>query len=371
MLWKFSKNGEFSTKSAYRIANQSENNVVQFSGQWIWKLDIVPKIINFLWLCLHGSIPVKEVLAGRGINCDALCPLCREQNESILHLLRDCVFARNLWHKLEVPPTHVLSFTDGLEAWLKANCLSEVRHKGGIPWCTLFLYTVWSLWRNRNSVVFENSVPNSTLEKICLSQAKEFHFCVSKVNQAAPRIWIPIKWSKPPHGWCKLNTDGASFGNPGKAGGGGLIRDSEGRWLKGFSRAIGHTTSVVAELWAVRDGLNLAIQLGISCLEVELDAKIVVELLENNDSTNFKFSPVLHDCRYLLTRFTQVRVAHVYREVNRCADFLAKHGCCLRVDFAMYDTPPSVELDRLLLADVNGLYYYRQIASTLASVATL
>ena len=98
---------------------------------------------------------------GRGINCDALCPLCREQNESILHLLRDCDFARNLWHKLEVPPTHVLSFTDGLEAWLKANCLSVVRHKGGIPWCTLFLYTVWSLWRNRNSVVFENSVPKA------------------------------------------------------------------------------------------------------------------------------------------------------------------------------------------------------------------
>ena len=43
----------------------------------------------------------------------------------------------------------------------------------------------------------------------------------------------------------------------------------------------------------------------------------------------------------------------------------------MRVDFAIYDTPPSVELDRLLLADVNGLYYYRQIASTLASVATL
>ena len=43
----------------------------------------------------------------------------------------------------------------------------------------------------------------------------------------------------------------------------------------------------------------------------------------------------------------------------------------MRVDFAIYDTPPFVELDRLLLADVNGLYYYRQIASTLASVATL
>ena len=205
---------------------------------------------------------------------------------------------------MEVPPTHVLSFVDGLEAWLKANCLSVVLHKGCIPWCLIFLYTVWSLWRNRNSVVFENSVPNSTLEKVCLSQAKEFHYCVSKVKQATPRIVIPIKWSKPLPGWCKLNTDGASLGNLGKAGGGGLICDSEGRWIKGYSRSIGHTTSVVAELWAVRDGLNLAIQLGISCLEVELDGKIIVELLENTNSTNIKISPLLHDCRFLLTRFT-------------------------------------------------------------------
>ena len=320
---------------------------------------------------MHGSIPVKEVLAGRGINCDALCPICREHNESILHLLRDCVFARNLWHKLEVPPTHVLSFADGLKAWLKANCLSVVLHKGCIPWCPIFLYTVWSLWRNRNSVVFENSVPDSTLEKVCLSQAKQFHYCVSKVKQATPRIVIPIKWSKPLPGWCKLNTDGASLGNLGKAGGGGLIRDSEGRWINGYSRSIGHTISVVAELWAVRDGLNLAIQLGISCLEVELDAKIIVELLENTNSINIKISPLLHDCRFLLTRFTQVRVAHVYREVNRCVDLLAKQGCCMREDFVIFYTSLSVELDRLMLSDVNGLYYYRQIASTMASVASL
>ena len=64
-------------------------------------------------------------------------------------------------------------------------------------------------------------------------------------------------------------------------------------------------------------------------------------------------------------------MADVYREVNRCADLLAKQGCCMRVDFVIHDTPPSVELDRLLLADVNGLYYYRQIASTMASVAGL
>ena len=38
-------------------------------------------------------------------------------------------------------------------------------------------------------------------------------------------------------GWFKLNSDGASYGNPGKAGGGGIIRDCNGLWIKGFARS--------------------------------------------------------------------------------------------------------------------------------------
>ena len=98
---------------------------------------------------------------------------------------------------------------------------------------------------------------------------------MNKAKQIAPRIAIPVKWSKPFPGWHKLNIDGASLGNPGKASGGGLIRDSEERWVRGYSRSIGHATSVMAELWALRDGLKLAVQLGIGCLEVELDARLL------------------------------------------------------------------------------------------------
>ena len=112
--------------------------------------------------------------------------------------------------------------------------------------------------------MFENGIPSPKLDKFCLGQAREFHFCVSKINQVSSKTSIPVRWNKPSIGWHKLNTDGASIGNPGKAGGGGVIRYCHGVWVKGYSRSIGYTTSVFVEWCALRDGLILAIQLGIN-----------------------------------------------------------------------------------------------------------
>ena len=74
ILLKFSKDGEFSMKSACDIANPPQEQDLQFQGQWIWKLDMLPKIVNFLWLCLHNNVPVRDMLASRGINCEGRSP---------------------------------------------------------------------------------------------------------------------------------------------------------------------------------------------------------------------------------------------------------------------------------------------------------
>ena len=62
----------------------------------------------------------------------------------------------------------------------------------------------------------------------------------------------------------------------GKARGGGIIWDQNGKWVTSFLRSIGITTNVEAELWALRDGLKLCIANNIQVVEGELDAKVVV-----------------------------------------------------------------------------------------------
>ncbi|KAK9283712.1 hypothetical protein L1049_011962 [Liquidambar formosana] len=65
-------------------------------------------------------------------------------------------------------------------------------------------------------------------------------------------------WSPPPLEWVKLYTDSSSIGNPWPTGAGGFIIGPDGRLIVGFIRNVGTSNSVAAELWALRDGLQLA-----------------------------------------------------------------------------------------------------------------
>ena len=111
---------------------------------------------------------------------------------------------------------------------------------------------------------------------------------------------IQVKWKLPSPGWFKLNTDGLALGCPGPAGGGGLISDDHGKWVKGFLRRIGKVSSLEAELWAIRDGLTLCTHLQIQDLLIELDAKAVISLVTCNKESFAQYAPLIDDCRNLL-----------------------------------------------------------------------
>ena len=81
-----------------------------------------------------------------------------------------------------------------------------------------------------------------------------------------------------------MNTDGSATGNSSIAGGGGLIRDENGEWVTGFARRIGSTNSFLAELWALRDGLQLCLQANMHSVIIELDAKAIVDAFNSPTS---------------------------------------------------------------------------------------
>ena len=181
LIWRLTKDGEFSIALAYMLASKDDDEANSFTGGWVWKIDTLLRIQSFLWLCHHRSIPVREMLANRGIQCDTTCLHCRNANESAIHLLRECPYAMQIWRKIGIPTTMEASYNLEMLQWLKANCLSS--HdilSNGVPWKILFAFTVWNLWKHRNRVVFENSVLNPRLHYTSIKQAVDYFYCIGK-----------------------------------------------------------------------------------------------------------------------------------------------------------------------------------------------
>lgn len=86
------------------------------------------------------------------------------------------------------------------------------------------------------------------------------------------------RWQPPPKHSLKLNFDGASKGNPGNAGFGGIFRDYKGSPILIFYGNIGWDTNNSAELEGLWQGLRLAQNLSYKLLEIEGDSQILINL---------------------------------------------------------------------------------------------
>ncbi|XP_050273143.1 uncharacterized protein LOC126716155 [Quercus robur] len=327
LQWAFSKNGFFSLKSAYLLARGlNPLNLDTVLVAWVWKVEAFPKIQFFLWLCLHNSVPTREVLDSRGLSLDPICSLCHQSIETIDHLLRGCEYARDFWQQLQFLNCMRETFNLPISEWLEAS---------------------WKVDRS----CFKKSIKDSV----------EFFSIGLHAKLPKAKSVIAVGWEKPPMGWAKLNSDRSAFGNTGRAGGGSVIRDHDGHWLKGYARPLGCTNSCMAELWALRDGLLIAKEMGINNLIIELDALSVV-LLMNNNTANLLMKPLLTDCKNLVREISNKQIVHIYREANQCADALAKLGASSLDSFVIFLYPPPM-VENILAFDKACLRCNRLIIS--------
>lgn len=216
-----------------------------------------------------------------------------------------------------------------------------------------------------NKFAMENTPfsPNEIIKKI-LPRSTEHFYSFPATNSSPHPTSINICWHPPPTGYFKLNTDGLVLhSNHGKANASGLIRDSSGSWIRGFTRKIGITHSMAAELWGLCDGLTLANQLNIKKLYIETDAKAMVTLLCTPISiASHPCSSLIYDCKHLLQLFEEAHIHHIFQEGNHCTDLLAKEGASSIADFVLYPNPPPFLLYQLH-ADSWGVSYPRHCNS--------
>lgn len=191
----------------------------------------------------------------------------------------------------------------------------------------------------------------------------EFWAINGPVGRQIKRSLTHVCWGKPPPNTIKLNMDGAALPNPGRAAGGGVFRDSSGCWISGFCRNIGFASSLEAELWALRDGLSIAVEKQVPNLEVEIDCSVALNLFHFKElcSSHFLFS-LVSDCRNLASMIPRCSIKHIFREGNGVADCLSKFGLKTGHGLHLLDLPPP-SASFFIFSDIAGSCFPRLVCN--------
>jgi ribonuclease HI len=151
-------------------------------------------------------------------------------------------------------------------------------------------------------------------------------------------------WTAPKKGRLKLNFDGSSMpkSKSRRSSIGGVYRDHTGKFVLGYAEKIGQVTSSVAELVALKRGLEFALENGWRDISIEGDFKGAVDAI----ASGLRFRAKKDREQYrkiaaILTRLGKTTVSHVLRKGNKVAHCFAELGQKEAAQRLWRDTPPD------------------------------
>ncbi|GKU94169.1 hypothetical protein SLEP1_g7697 [Rubroshorea leprosula] len=162
--WEHSKEGNYSTKTAYRLlANEQNGRETTSIYKRVWNPIIPSKISAFNWQLLQDRIPTKSNLQRKGIISglgDRKCALCEGEVEDSSHLFLKCRVAKWLWK--------ACGKWWGISVNLENNCWKSFEQFGvqakeacvKEAWDCIWNVVVWSVWLARNQKIFRDSDVN-------------------------------------------------------------------------------------------------------------------------------------------------------------------------------------------------------------------
>ena len=331
------------------------------SWNYNWSNTTLPKIDLFTWTLLHGRILTGENLEKKGIAGPFRCPLCAIAGETITHLFFTCSYAKsvwkgalNSWGGLRRMPEDI---HDCLHNWERLY-QGELCEKKGVRSCWLKIPKLicWCLWKERNYRIFQDKkhppckivikIQALLMEIISISKlpsnkgsltekerewmrnvkpladnfvaAKQMEAWEIRMDNSQFGIWLKERKI------FKLFFDGASKGNPGKAGGGGVITNADGEVVVEYSWNIGYETNNIAEAYGLWQGLKQLLVKKVDEVMVFGDSRIIIQAMNGGrKSDNNRIARLSRRIRSISKLFRKVRFYHILRDLNALADMSA------------------------------------------------
>jgi ribonuclease HI len=365
--WGWGQTGVYSAKQGY-LQMQSKKDSVHPEGVWkqIWECFSIPKINFFFWTLFQNKILTGENLCKRNILGPHRCVFCKKALETTVHIFLECEYAQKTWTSfltgLNVRPPVNSSISEMFVSW-KARYPHSIAAKSlwSKVWTAVPKYVCWKLWLSRNDIIFNQT--EITAEKVA---GKAKNLLIETLRQSRVKdnslrdeesIWLggftptssPSSFSRPipkenwqirdnlegfqkwwkSQGKCTIFFDGASKGNPGRSGAGGIIYLPNGS-KESFSWGLGIKTNNQAEVLSLLKACQLARKRNPKEIVVFGDSELLIKALRknkrfNDPALNKQMTRVIR----LLKEIPSVQIFHILRELNSEADSLANIGCNL------------------------------------------
>ncbi|MQM08799.1 hypothetical protein Taro_041657 [Colocasia esculenta] len=208
-----------------------------------------------------------------------------------------------------------------------------------------FMSAIWEIWCSRNRARFQEQgmsakhIVNKTMLSVHavssnfktqqLPQAWSKALKKNGDNRLQKKITTPmvIKWMHPPVGRLKLNVDDAFKSATGSAGGGGILRDHNGRCICVFAKNYQGTISALdVEARALRDGLAMCCSKGFLDIMVETDSLMLTQSVTGQSQRPWVLTCIFQEMAEINHKLT-TQIQHIPREANQTAHHLAGYGC--------------------------------------------
>ena len=125
-------------------------------------------------------------------------------------------------------------------------------------------------------------------------------------------------------GWFTAHCDGGARGNPGPAGYGAVIEDSEGQVVARLSEFLGRQTNNYAEYQGLLAVLKWALQNGVRRLRVFSDSELMVKQMKGQYKVkNPGLRPLWEEAQRHALKLEKFEMRHTLRGGNKEADRLA------------------------------------------------
>ncbi|KAL6555157.1 hypothetical protein OROGR_006415 [Orobanche gracilis] len=340
--WSTNNTGTYKVSAAYQWLRNQQFAADEGDWGWIWKIQASEKIRFFIWRCVNNALPLNKNRVNCNLATSPACSRCLGEMEDLMHCLRDCPFAREIWTKMGALRWPNFLIQD-CQVWIKQQVSSRNSVK--------FVTAVWGIWKWRNNAVLDAVKWNSqeAWRRLCHEHDEIVKF-IDPHRMSLVGDTLSLSWCPPMREQIKLNIDGSFMSmNGNRMGFGGVLRNDKGQWIIGLVGHSGGGSPFLAEALALLHGLKIAWSKGYRRIVCETDCVELVRAVTETDSE--RFIETIKEIKLLLRREWETSISWIPRESNRAADWLAKKGLhLLNSGVKVIDVADS-ELETILLRD--------------------